>query len=272
MRSVFPSSKLSSPVDSLWSEACEVDLEARQKMHAFLYTGLYSSVASLLESGVQSIAFDLDNRPSPRSVIVCTDSEHGMESHNVMAATLCERQDQSRAADVYLCVQTKRDTQQALTIDAYHSRDGVDFELHRPREMPETPGTTNWSMWRWRQPRLGMSKLVITPRDSTRRVNYVACAVRCVHESTLCTAEATRASALEILMPARASHRDPWILNEVSVYAVVDGEERLLQPLGITVMHGTRVVACFNAFSIFNPGFHGLKQFPTGASLCAQDN
>ena len=176
---------------------------------------------------------------------------------------------QSRAADVYLCVQTKRDTQQALTIDAYHSRDGVDFELHRPREMPETPGTTNWSMWRWRQPRLGMLKLVVAPART--RVNYVACAVRCVHETAPYNAEATRSNNVEIFMPARSSHRDPWILNEIKVCALVDGEERLLQPLSITVMHGRRAVACFNPFSISNPGLYGLKQFPTGASLCIQN-
>ena len=72
-------------------------------------------------------------------------------------------------------------------------------------------------------------------------------------------------------MPARSSHQDPWILNEVSVYASdsVDGEEHLLQPLSITVMHGTRVVACFNPFKICDSGLYGLKQFPTGASLRA---
>ena len=244
-------------------------------MDAFLYKGLHSSVASMLQSGVQSIAFDLDNIPSPRSEIVRTDSEFAMELHNVMAAALYEEhEDSSRAADVYFCVQAENDTQPAVDIEAYHSQDGVDFELHHPRETPETPCGTNWSMWRWRQPHLGMLKLVVAAGDRRTRVNYVACAVRCVHETAPCSAEAIRANKLEILMPARSSHRDPWILNEIKVYASdsVDGEERLIQPLGITVMHGMRVVACFNPFSISNRGFYSMKQFPTGASLflCAQ--
>ena len=244
-------------------------------MHAFLYMGLQSSVASLLRSGAQSIAFDLEKKSSahtsPRSVIVRTDSEpdNMMELHNVMTAA---QEDSSRAADVYLCVQTKSETQPIVNIDAYHSRDGVDFELHHPSETPR--GTTNWTMWRWRQPRLGILKLVIAPGDRSGRVNYVACAMSCVQETAPCNAEANRASTLEVLMPPRSSHRDPWILNEVSVYASdsVDGEARLIQPLSITVMHGTDIVACFNPLSLFNPGLYGLKQFPTGASLCAQDN
>ena len=238
-------------------------------MHAFLYTGLHSSVASLLQSGVQAIAFDLDSKRAPRNVIVRTDSESSMKLHNddVMATTtLCKDQ---AAHVVYLCIQAVNGAQPAVSIEAYHSMDGADFELHHPSATPR--GSTNWSMWRWRQPRLGMLKLVVTPGDSRTRVfNYVACVVRCVHETAPCNAGATRASKLEIFMPARFSHQDPWILNEIKVYASesVDGEERLLQPLSITVMHGRRAVACFNPFSISNPGLYGLKQFPTGASLC----
>ena len=282
VRSLCPSS---SPTESFWSEACEVDLEARKQMHTFLYQGLQTSVVSFLQSGMQSIAFDLDSMPSARSVIMRTDSECSTDLHNVRAAALCEAQDSSQAAHVYLCLQGENDTQARLAIQAYHSRDGVDFELHYPSETPETPreneatdfrlrATYNWSMWRWRQPRLGILKLVIASEDKRLRVNYVACAVRCVHETAPCSAGAARASTLDILMPARSSHRDPWILNEIKVYASdsVDGEERLIQPLGITVMHGMRVVACFNPFSISNRGFYSMKQFPTGASLflCAQ--
>ena len=210
------------------------------------------ATALVRDHGKFKLRFNLDDKHTN------DDEEHMRRLVLVRTTATVQDESASSGCEVFLFLPSDDKSH----VEARYSCGGVGFREEKVHESHKDSTLIN----RWILDKHGFLQLVIKSASTSSIVDYRVC----VLDRRVVTLPWHGAMGRVVVeLPARTGPGPwPWILNELSVYGLVNGREQLLVPCRTIVSCGhdrQQTVTWFDPLSSAHGGHFGLKAYPTGA-------